>query len=386
MSYDPDFLVVVDGTNVTQSVMDWNLSLPDNDSCTLSVTIENQNSEWAGLVKVNSQVSFLFGYVDNIQPMIMLDVLHVAPAFELGTKTIKFRGTDELHKLNSNSMKGCFKSGTDTAAVCKNIAKAYTSYTPDVNLTSPKFQKDFAPASPGWTPMQNIQYYSKMSRNPNGNPNSSWTPFLPGPSSVQDFKGTLPQGNGSAPIQNNARIDNRDPKCSSSDQCGANTIDQNRNANMNQNKKAGTVTAKLHLMGYPSLRPSQGVTVLNVDEYSGAWYATQVNHSWEKGGNYFTDVTLQSGSPDCSDKAPAPMVISCDLFNKSIYIGPRKTDAASQATFVYGSGDETISFHPVISTENKKKGASQSVGSKGKLADSVGNSANQQSPKYKSGS
>lgn len=378
MNYDPDFLLIANGVDVTQSLMNWHLSLPDNDSCSLSFQVENQNSQYAGLFLPNIQVSFCFGYMGYLQPMITLDILSIAPEFNVGIKTVKITAYDEIHKLCGGNMQGAFKKGVDTKQAIKDTIKNYTGIDPEVGLDSPKFASNFRIPCIGKTPMQLIDYCKDMSFTDKGDEiKSYYQDPVAGP--PESFAGTADPGWRQPATSWKARTDSRNPD--SSQQNKDNTIDQNRNKNMNKKRNSGTITAKLALMGYPDLRPSACITVLNVDEYSGDWYCNHVDHMWSnENAQYLTSASLQKGEIDKGEsgegsKAPNPMVVSCDPFKKSIYCGPRKTDAASQATFVYGVGQEVISFHPSISTE--KKGASQGVGSKGKLIDAAGKSSNQ---------
>jgi hypothetical protein len=377
MSYDPDFLLIVNGADVTRSLMNWHLALSDKESCSLTFSVENQNSEYAGLFQINGQVIFCFGYADNIQPSITLDILSIAPEFNTGTKSIKVTAYDQLHKLCNGSMKGCFKKGTKTDQAIKDTITACTTCTPNVNLTSPNFEPNHRSASPGWNPIQNIYYNANMSQaSEDAGISSSYYPDVPGaPSS---FSGTFENGWRTPATSWKARTDSRNPD--STTQNKDNTIDQNRNKNMNKNRNSRTVTAKLSLRGYPDLRPSACLTILNVDEYSGVWYCNHVDHLWANGNNqYLTHAGLMCGevgnTGGSGSNAPNPMIVSCDPFKNQIYVGPRQTNAASQATFTYGVGEEVISFHPHITTE--KKGASQGVGSSGKLIDAAGKSSDQ---------
>jgi hypothetical protein len=392
MSYDPDFILTVGGQNVTQYVMNWALSLPDNDSCSLTFSLENQNSQLAGAVRVNDQVNFCFGYTGRMSEMLTLDILSVAPEFNTGTKIIKVTAYDEFHKLCGDCLKGCFKKGTDTVGIAESVIKSKTSYSPNVDMKSPKFPPDHRPVAPGLNSFQTIKLYSDMSYT-DKNPEISNSIYTDKGGVPDNFSGTNDGGWKTAAKQGTARIDSRNPDSTNQDK--DNTIDQNRNRNANKNQNSNTVTAKLALMGYPELRPSLGVTVLNVDEYSGEWYCNHVNHKWD-GKNLTTDASVQRGEIEKQEgggrggksKAPNPMIIGSDPFKKEIYVGPRKTDAPSQATFTYGVGEEVVSFHPHVNTQ--KKGATQKVGSEGPLMDAVNkrtnNSASNTKPSGSSGS
>jgi hypothetical protein len=388
MSYDPDFIVVLNGQNVTPSVMNWALSLPDNDSCSLAFSLENQNSQFAGAVKANDQVNFMFGYEGRMSEMLTLDILSVAPEYAVGSKTIKITAYDEFHKLCGDCMKGCFKKGTDTVSGSEAVIRNKTSYTPKVDMKSPKFPPDYRPPVPGLSSFQTLMSFANMS-NTDKNPEVSGNLYTDQGGTPDNFGGTNDGGWKAAAKQGTARIDSRNPD--STNQNKDNTIDQNRNRNANKNQNSGTITAKLALMGYPELRPSAGVTVLNVDEYSGEWYCNHVNHKWD-GSNFTTDCSLQrgdvgkqeGGSSGCGkSKAPNPMIVGSDPFKKEMYVGPRKTDAPSQATFTYGVGNEVISFHPHINVQ--KKGATQKVGSEGPLTDAVKKRTKNEASNKKSG-
>jgi hypothetical protein len=61
--------------------------------------------------------------------------------------------------------------------------------------------------------------------------------------------------------------------------------------------------------------------------------------------------------------------MAIDPYTKEFYVGPRRTDAPSQATFVYGSGDELITFKPHLNAQKKK--GKEKVGSKGANIDAA---------------
>jgi hypothetical protein len=377
MSYDPDFVLIVNGQDITPYLMLWHLSLPDNDSCSFQASIANQNSEFAGFFKPNNQLNFCFGYVGHLTPMISLDILTISPEYAVGKKTIKITAYDEIHKLCGQNLKGCFDRGVNTKDATEAIIKQYApNVKPKVDVEPPNIDKKQRLMLPGYTAIGAMRRLLEMSKPKQDSliNNDYW----PGPGGrPQNFYGENNIGWNSEAKQHTARIDNRNPKDPNPNK--ANTIDQNRNRNAQKNKNASTLTAKLSLWGCPDLKPSAGITILNVDEWSGDWYCNHVDQKWD-GSDYTTDASLQRGEiakqgkggsgKSGKSKAPNPMVISYDPFTKEMYAGPRKTDCESQATFIYGAGQEVISFDPTITVAHK--GGPEKVGSSGPLTDSVG--------------
>jgi hypothetical protein len=376
MPYDPDFLLTVGDRNVTPYVVSWHLKLSDNDTCSLEFIVENQNSQFVGFFQPNMQISFVFGYPGRMMPQINFEILSISPSFDIGKKTIQVVAHDEMHKLCNSCMKGNFGKGIKPSDATKRILEKYLpGIKPNVDLKDPNLQGNFQIPIAAKTPAEAIFYMSMFcdsTKNDNNPLNNIWPKEVGAP---QGFKGYVENGWMGAPLLNRSRIDNRDPNSANPNK--DNTIDQNRNENKQKNQNGPTITAQLTLLGYPELKPSESVTVLNVDEWSGDWYCNHVDQKWD-GGSLITSAKLQRGEIDKSggktggkkgtSKAPNSMCMAIDPYTKECYVGPRRTDAASQATFTYGSGDETISFKPHLNVQKKK--AKEKIGSKGPNIDS----------------
>ena len=116
------------------------------------------------------------------------------------------------------------------------------------------------------------------------------------------------------------------------------------------------------------------MTLLNVGRGSGVWFVKSVNHHWQVSSGFVTHAQLVRGDNEKAQgggkcNAPRPMVIHSEIYNqeRTVYCGPRKTDAENQATFTYGDGQNLISFHVTENGAKNKKGAGTDT--KGKLRD-----------------
>lgn len=64
MSFDPDFIITINGEQVTGYVFHWVLT-DDEKKSTLSVFIKNPDQKWSNKFDAGQKVSIIFGYVGN---------------------------------------------------------------------------------------------------------------------------------------------------------------------------------------------------------------------------------------------------------------------------------------------------------------------------------
>jgi hypothetical protein len=366
MNLDPDFLIQYNGQNLTPSVISWKLSHSDSDTSSLTVDLENQNSEYAGIFQPNTQISIIFGYSGNMMPLVTLDLLHIKPHFGVGVKRISLQAFDETHKLHGDSLKGGFKRGVNQVDAIKSIIRANTSCTPNVALTAPNMEQNHRMLVPGWPSARTILSYAAQCDS-GKNPNPTQNIFNYTANTPDNFGGDNAVGCRRAPVQGQCRIDGRNPDATGPQNC----IDDNRANNLQKAAAGNTIAASLELQGYPWIKAGDVCTIVGVDEWSGDWYAAHVDHSWN--GEFLTHLSLRKGGVgEGACNASNPIVMGHALYSNEIYVGPRKTDGASVATFTYGDGGYVRSFDPNI--DARKKHGPESVSGTSKLKDAVGKS------------
>jgi hypothetical protein len=378
--FDPDFVIVASGRNITKDVFSWALNERDNDSSSLSFSVQNQYFQYDGAFNNNNPCWIMFGYRDNMSPRVNMTIKSVQETYDDGHIAIQITAYDELEKLDGGNMRGCFAKGTDAKQAISDTIKAGTGgrAKANVNVTAPKMAEWMRIPVMNQTYLRAIDDLAKMCQDPACSDFGGVDKSLYGeaPQKPDSFKGSVVAGTTQVPSVNNAGIDNRDcSKEGAAEDDTRNIIDANRSRNASQAGHTGTIKATIKLLGYPQFRAHRCVTVLNVGRGSGLWYVESVKHSWTVDGGFYTEASLLRGDNRKAKKgglcnAPRPMVLHAEIYNRipTIYCGPRKTESSSQAKFTYGDGQNMTKF-VVTEDGTKNKGKGQGSHQKGKLRD-----------------
>lgn len=390
---DPDFMLSVGGQDVSRSVTDWELSVNDDKLCSLGFTLENQESQWAGKVKIDEEVAFKFGYKDEMSPIIKMTIRVRETQYDIGQKVLRLTAYDKTERLNGGNMQGCFKEGCKTNEAISSLLES-NGMKPNVKLLSPKWEEGFRFPMINLTAAQGIYTLMQLSKETGEHQyikqQSVYGPDLKVPSL---FKGVGFNGTPQVPTLGQSRLDTRDwekdqkigeiqdkLQQSIEDAHKRNIVDGNRANNVQQKQQENKVTATLELLGYPSLRVNKSLTIENVDESSGDWYIKSFTHKWSPSSGFKSSVHLMRGDLSKQEKskggskkgkanAPNTMIMHAEIFDgDSVYCGPREGDAESIATLVYGDGNYVISFKAKEDGKSTKDGA-ESSNQKTKLRD-----------------
>lgn len=385
MPFDPDFLIIGSGIDVTHDVFTWTLNEHDDDTSTLSFSVQNQNFDYDYAFNINDQASIVFGYPGNMSPSVNMTIKEIEPAYAISQHTIRVTAYCDVEKLDGDTMRGHFNRGVDTKTAIENTLKAAVpGVTPNVNITPPTMQQDFRHPVAGQTPYQSISFQLNMSQDPlaPSAPDVDKSLYASGlMGNFGGWDGTANAG-GYIPSIETANLDKRntsqdqsiDAKVDKSKKDPRNIVDNNRAKNKTDQAHSQAVTAQMELLGYPQLRANFCVMVLNVGKGSGLWFVKGVRHYWQVDSGFSTTASLVRGDNTKQQdggmcNAPRPMVIHSEIYNQqpTIYCGPRKTEAPCQATFLWGDGNFLKSFSCHENGTKNKKGAGTDV--KGKLRD-----------------
>ena len=116
MSIDPDFIITINGENVTKYVHDWTL-VDDEKKSSITVMIKNPDQKWSNKFDTGQQVSIIFGYVGNMGEKVEMDIktLEESYSVEESHDFIKVVGTDCIDsKLASKGVQTSGTSGPPT--------------------------------------------------------------------------------------------------------------------------------------------------------------------------------------------------------------------------------------------------------------------------------
>ncbi len=115
MSIDPDFIITINGENITNYVHDWTL-IDDEKKSSITVVIKNPDQKWSEKFDTGQQVTIIFGYVGNMGEKITMDIKTLEESYSVDEAHdfIKVIATDCIDsKLANKSVKtGVQTSGT----------------------------------------------------------------------------------------------------------------------------------------------------------------------------------------------------------------------------------------------------------------------------------
>ena len=120
--YDPDFVILIGGEDVTSEVMNWKLHHVDEGISNIVVTLSNHDHLLSGLFSHSDELSLVFGYQGNLGEKIEMTVTGVDESYRMGMPTIKITAKDDCCEMNVKTVKGHFKEGIKPTEVAKRLA------------------------------------------------------------------------------------------------------------------------------------------------------------------------------------------------------------------------------------------------------------------------
>jgi hypothetical protein len=112
--YDPDFIVTIDGENVTKYVNHWVLTDTEKKS-SLVVTLKNPDQKLSSKFDTGQDVSIIFGYVGNMGEQVTMTIKKYEESYsvEEDTDFIKVTGLDCLDATEGDNNSGGGQSTID---------------------------------------------------------------------------------------------------------------------------------------------------------------------------------------------------------------------------------------------------------------------------------
>ncbi len=333
----PDFIITVDGQNVTGDCISWTLNDVEDGMGTLTVNLDNTDKRYDGKLKSKGgEVSLRFGTSMSMNEQVTLSVKKYTEHYGVDGLTITVVGADCTEKLSDKTGRGNTKSGKKALEKLEKEAKVKISK--DKLKDDGKEDENECGRSTALGGIKGEQFLQQ-----------NIDQMEPGKSGGGDDSGGGGGGDGDT-FQKRESAPGVNPK-------GNN--DKNRMKNANQRAKGQEVTAKIQLRGCPIFKSKRCVTILNVgSEGSGKWYIKNATHSWSSKGGYTTQAQLLKGD------GPQPNVFYADMYKKdTIYAGPRKTGDKPEDTFFFGDGGYITKFEWTQDTQSNR-GSSQNAGGK----------------------
>lgn len=120
---DPDFIIDVNGNNLTGEVMSWKLHHTDDGVSSITTTISNHDHLYSGLFNIDDEFTLIFGHQDNIGDKIEMVVRGVDEYYKLGVPTITLTAKDYACELKEKNIKGHSKPGIKPKEAANKIAE-----------------------------------------------------------------------------------------------------------------------------------------------------------------------------------------------------------------------------------------------------------------------
>lgn len=122
-SSDPDFVITIDGMDVTADCERWEISDDESQMSEISVTLENKDFKYSGMFGYENEIAIRFGYVGNYGPPASAIIADVSEKLSTGNvQTIVVTGRDDRHKLCGGSERGKIKGKKDREII-ENVIK-----------------------------------------------------------------------------------------------------------------------------------------------------------------------------------------------------------------------------------------------------------------------
>ena len=342
MSGDPDFILRINGQDVSAYAQEWELIDDEEHMSEITVKLGNPDLKFSGMFDYGQDLEIRFGYFGGLSGKAYLPVADVEEDYpDKALCTITIKGRDESAKMSGGKCKGNLGSGDPRDGLKAKLQ--------DIGLKA-KIQGQGQPTGKTGPMNENCAEYIHRVV-----------------ATLRD--GSQDSGGGSDPSSPVASDEGKEAKApakghqfSSHERNPTKGKGRDNNRSKNDHGKHGgePITGTLELTGYPSLRAKGTVTILGVgSKASGTYYVKKCHHHWALGKGFTTKADLVRGGSGKGDAGSnPPMVGYSDIWNKgTIYLGPRKLDGESQGTFTYGQGQDTMSFKYKCAPQKNRHGA-----------------------------
>jgi len=365
-TYDPDFTITVAGTDVTPLTKRWILEDIEDGISSLTVVLGNPELKYAGKFLPENDISIRFGYhKGEMSPTITMKIKDVAEHYPTTRPpTIELVGLDCTERLVGVTHAGN-SEGDDYVEMLKSLITGIKAKPEIGDIKQPEKR-------PETTGLHNMTSHAAIR-------------WIMG----KTVCAKRAQG-GQAPIKGQEEYDAgpyfKSVESITGDRMGTglnaalHDVDQLRITNIRNRAGATTITGRLRLVGQARLQAKKCLTITNVGEAaSGKWYIRKLTQEWGVNHGYTTHCALLRPTLGMDGRGMAqPVVLYADIYKQdTVYVGCRKIDAESQATYVYGQPEQDASGGTVIDFSwatklSKGRGAGEMVKARGFALNNAG--------------
>ena len=350
---DPDWIIKIGSTVITECI-EWEFTDDEKDQSEIRVLLPNQENTMDGKFRYGMDMTIRFGYTGEMSPEAYLPVAEIGSDFPADKgMTIEVIGRDESSKMSGGNNKGNQGKGDDKIQL-KQTLKANS-----LEMTGDTKGGDSGCKGSCYNESDKALAY-RLGNGLSGSGGGG--DAQPGPQSpLADEKSSPMEGAG---------VNRHDGFTSSTsgdwagDGKGNADRAKNRQGNKSGQNSQAPITAQLKLRGFPTLRAKGNVTIVGVgQEHSGDYYVKKVRHEWKGKGFITTADLIRGGTGKGGVGGSSPIVMYADIWNKGqMYVGPRKSNGESQATFHYGNDDHWMGFKVKVKPQPQRGGGEPKKG------------------------
>lgn len=352
--FQPDFIAMIAGQNVTNWCSNWELNDVEDGMSTLTIEIKNEDGQFSGLAKIDEKVSLNFGYENDMSGKCEMNIKKFTEGYTTnnGMKVIAV-GVDCTEKLSGNGGSGNFNKGVEATDAIKKLFESAGIKCDLKGMKSPKKSAKFKYALHNMRLDHAIaQMMDRCGASGGGGGGGGDNPIssqegasAPGSSSIEPNKGACNPGGKRLGLGSEGVCD----------------ADQNKNNQQSNEASSVTINGSLQLKGVPILKAKQCVDIQGVGEvFSGKWYVKNVHQKWSVEGGYHTSASLLRGGlgkGGGGGGGKQPMVFHANIYKSgSATCGERQINGDSQGTFTFGDGTTVVSFEGHVEVQQSRGG------------------------------
>lgn len=150
MARDPDFIVQIDGEDITKYVMAWTITENDDAISSIMVQLGNPDMRLSGSIPFYGQLSLMYGYAEMSFDTVYGEIKSITEDYAPGFPTIKITAECGVSDLHEYSAMGHGGKGQTPSQVAIDTAKKAGVALVFKDLENPPLPKHQAvPLMPG---------------------------------------------------------------------------------------------------------------------------------------------------------------------------------------------------------------------------------------------
>ena len=163
MGSDIDFVITVDGEDITKDVMSWTLHEVDDGTSSLTVKIANPNFIHSGAYGTGCELSIMFGSSGSLSESIKMETRTLQEDYSLGYPTVTLKAEDATRDMEEATTQGNMEKGMGPKAAMEELAKGLNLKMTVEGAREDEFKKNnYLTTLTGGTAAENIAWYQRM--------------------------------------------------------------------------------------------------------------------------------------------------------------------------------------------------------------------------------